>query len=52
MPNFKIVTDSTTELSAEEIDRYGITVIPLSSMIENVIYYDGITITKPEFLEK
>ena len=52
MPNFKIVTDSTTELSAEEIDKYGITVIPLSSMIDNVLYYDGVTITKPEFLEK
>ncbi len=52
MTKFKIVTDSTVELSNEEIKQYGITVVPLSSMIANILYYDGVTITKAEFLEK
>jgi len=52
MAKFKIVTDSTVELSSEEIKQYGITIVPLSSMIDTVVYYDGVTITKAEFLEK
>ena len=52
MTKFKIVTDSTVELSNEEIKQYSITVVPLSSMIANILYYDGVTITKAEFLEK
>lgn len=52
MTKFKIVTDSTVELSNEEIKQYSITIVPLSSMIANILYYDGVTITKAEFLEK
>lgn len=52
MTSFKIVTDSTVELSSQEIEKYGITIVPLSSIIDDVVYYDGVTISKPEFLEK
>lgn len=48
----KIVTDSTVQLSQEEIDRYGITIVPLSVMIDGTVYSDNVTITKEEFLEK
>lgn len=48
----KIVTDSTVELTDEEVARYGIQIIPLSSMIDNVIYHDDIEITNEEFLQK
>lgn len=47
----KIVTDSTVELTEEEVSRYGIQIIPLSSMIDNVIYHDDIEITNEEFLQ-
>ena len=50
--NLKIVTDSTVELTEEEVSRYGITIIPLSSMIDNVVYHDEIEITNEEFLQK
>ncbi|TFJ40182.1 fatty acid-binding protein DegV [Carnobacterium divergens] len=52
MKNIKIVTDSTVQLSKEEIETYNITVVPLSAMIDSVVYIDGETITKSEFLEK
>jgi len=48
----KIVTDSTIELTAEEVARYGIQIIPLSSMIGDVVYHDDIEITNEEFLQK
>ncbi|WP_035051304.1 DegV family protein [Carnobacterium pleistocenium] len=48
----KIVTDSTVELTDEEVARYGIQIIPLSSMIENVVYHDDIEITNEVFLQK
>ncbi len=48
----KIVTDSTVELTEEEVSRYGITIVPLSSMIDNVVYHDEIEITNEEFLQK
>ena len=48
----KIVTDSTVELTDEETARYGITIVPLSSTIDGVVYHDDIEITNEEFLQK
>lgn len=52
MTKIKIMTDSTVQLSQEEQETYGITVIPLSAMIQNTLYYDNQTISKAEFLQK
>lgn len=49
MSNIKIVTDSATGLTQAEIDRYHIGVVPLTVMIDDVIYVDGKTITSDEF---
>lgn len=48
----KILTDSTVQLSQEEIDTYGITIVPLTAMLQNTLYYDNETISKAEFLQK
>lgn len=48
----KIVTDSTVQLSQEEINEYNITIVPLSVMVDGTVYLDNVTITKEEFLEK
>lgn len=52
MKNIKIVTDSTVQLSKEEIEKYDITIVPLTAMIDSTVYIDEKTITKEEFLEK
>lgn len=52
MKDIKILTDSTVQLSHEEQEKYGITVIPLSAMLNNIMYYDNQTISKAEFLQK
>lgn len=52
MTKIKIMTDSTVQLSQEEQEMYGITIIPLSAMIQNTVYYDNQTISKTEFLQK
>lgn len=48
----KILTDSTVQLSQEEVDSYGITIVPLTAMLQNTVYYDNETISKAEFLKK
>lgn len=45
----RIVTDSTCDLPAETIARYGIHVIPLYINIGNQGYLDGIDISREEF---
>ncbi|MGN7408556.1 MULTISPECIES: DegV family protein [unclassified Sporosarcina] len=52
MSKIKIVTDSTADLSEEEIKKYGIQVVPLSIHIDGDIYQDQIDIKPLEFLEK
>ncbi|GAE36526.1 DegV family protein [Halalkalibacter akibai] len=46
----KIVTDSTSDLSPEIIDQYGIEIIPLSISVKGKTYLDGVDITKKEFV--
>lgn len=52
MKNVKIVTDSTLDLPKAEIEKLGVTVVPLSVTIEGKSYLDGIDITSSEFVKK
>ncbi|MFL1695314.1 DegV family protein [Weissella kandleri] len=52
MAQVKIVTDSTAILSDEEIAQLDITVIPLTVVIDDVLYEDGVTLSREEFMEK
>lgn len=45
----RIVTDSTCDLPAETISRYGISVVPLYIHAGRTSYLDGIDITREEF---
>lgn len=50
--SIKIVTDSSIQLTDEEIKKYDIHVVPLTIVIDKMIYTDGVNITRPEFMEK
>ncbi|MGX9133974.1 DegV family protein [Rummeliibacillus sp. JY-2-4R] len=52
MGRIHVVTDSTSELTKEEINRYQIHVVPLTIQINNKTYTDGVDIGAPEFFEK
>ncbi|CAM4316756.1 DegV family protein [Weissella hellenica] len=52
MAQVKIVTDSTAMLLPDEIEKYQITVVPLTIVIDGVTYQDGITISPVEFMDK
>lgn len=48
----KIVTDSSIQLTEEEIKANHITVIPLTIMIDSTVYIDGETLGREEFMTK
>jgi DegV family protein with EDD domain len=48
----RIVTDSTCDLPAEIIGRYGISVVPLYINVGNQGFLDGIDMTREEFYTK
>jgi DegV family protein with EDD domain len=50
MPGIKIVTDSTTDLPKELLDKHQVEVIPLTVLVEGETYYDNVTITPEDFL--
>ncbi|KRM55996.1 DegV family protein [Lacticaseibacillus sharpeae] len=52
MSKIKIVTDSSVQMTDEEIKEYGVTIIPLTVMIDNTVYVDGETIQRDEFVQK
>ncbi|MCA1030381.1 DegV family protein [Bacillus timonensis] len=52
MANIKIVTDSTVDLSNEQIEAYNLEVVPLSISIDGDTYLDRVDITPSEFIEK
>jgi DegV family protein with EDD domain len=53
MPKVAIVTDSTADFPVEYIEKYNITVVPLSVIFEETAYIDnGIDITIDEFYKK
>lgn len=52
MTSIRLVTDSTADLTPEELQQYNIHVVPLNISIDDQHYIDGVTITKEEFMEK
>ncbi|NMB41210.1 MAG: DegV family protein [Firmicutes bacterium] len=51
MPKIKIVTDSTSFMRKEVINKYGIEIVPLSVNFKNETFFDG-TIDNAAFFEK
>lgn len=51
MPNVKIVTDSSCTIEQSVRDELNITVIPLSVMIDDVVYPDDDELTGERFME-
>ena len=47
-----IVTDSTADLTEEEVKQFEISIVPMNISIDDENYIDGVTITKEEFKEK
>jgi DegV family protein with EDD domain len=52
MSKIKIVTDSTVDLSDEELKTYDVHVVPLSIMIDEELFLDRVNITPSQFMEK
>lgn len=52
MNNLKIVCDSLSDVPIELINEYDIEVVPLTVIIDNKEYKDGIDITKEDFYKK
>ncbi|WEK55506.1 MAG: DegV family protein [Candidatus Cohnella colombiensis] len=52
MTNIKIVTDSTVDLPKELLERYSITIVPLTVHVDGETYIDNVTITPLEFIDK
>jgi DegV family protein with EDD domain len=48
----KIVTDSTARVSAEEISRYDVRVVPLKVIFGTEIYTEGVDITSEDFYRR
>lgn len=51
MQKVKIVTDSSATMEKKWIDQFDIHVIPLTVMIDNVVYIDGVTVERDEFMD-
>ncbi len=52
MHHVHIVTDSTADLSAEQVNRYGIKVIPINVSFGTDTYADGVDLSAEEFFKK
>lgn len=52
MTTIRLVTDSTSDLTPEEIEKYSISVVPLNISIDEHHYVDGVTISKEEFIKQ
>lgn len=48
----KIIVDSACDMTAQEAETVGVTVVPLKTIIDGQEYRDGVTITAKEFYEK
>lgn len=48
----QLITDSTSDLPKELIDKYNITVIPLTITIDGIDYMEGIDLSPNEFIDK
>ena len=51
MSKIKIVCDSSAGLTEEEIEKYDITIVPLTVMIDGTVYTERETITNDQFPE-
>lgn len=51
MTKIKIVTDSTSDITKETAERFGITIVPLIITFKNENYRDKIDLTPAEFIE-
>lgn len=52
MSKIAIVTDSNSGITQVKAKELGISVLPMPFMIDDVTYYEDITLTQPEFYEK
>lgn len=52
MSRVYIVTDSTADLTKEEVKQFEISIVPMNISIDDENYIDGVTITKEEFKQK
>lgn len=52
LSNIKVMTDSSVQLTPEEIKKYNITVVPLTITIDGKSYIDGEDITRSDFVKK
>jgi len=52
MHHIKIVSDSTADLSAEQVNRYGIKVVPIMVTFGSESFADGVDLTAEEFYER
>ena len=52
MSRVYIVTDSTADLTEEEVQQFEISIVPMNISIDDDNYIDGVTITKDEFKQK
>jgi DegV family protein with EDD domain len=48
----RIITDSSADLPRELLEKYNVTVVPLTIKVENKEYLEGIDLTSKEFFEK
>lgn len=48
----KLITDSSADLSKELLDKYNISVVPLTINLEGKEYLEGVNISSEEFFEK
>ncbi|MDW7730161.1 MAG: DegV family protein [Bacillota bacterium] len=52
MAQIHIVSDSTADLSKEQVDKFGINVVPLTVSFGDELFTDGIDLTPSEFYKK
>ena len=51
MKKIHIVTDSTADLKEEDIEKYGIHIVPLTIQIDHQSFVDGVDLNQMNFLE-
>jgi DegV family protein with EDD domain len=49
---FHIVSDSTADLSSEQVDKYKITVVPMTVSFGDELYTDGVDLSAEDFYKK
>lgn len=52
MKKIGIVTDSHCGISLEEAEKIGVKVLPMPLYVDDVCYYEGVTVTREEFFSK